>query len=141
MPAFDEDALSEESLKDGRREFVRLLVFLGTGAALAACGGGSTDSSSNQQPPPPPPPPPGDCAANGAKAGSISFNHGHLLTVPKDDFSAGIDQTYHIQGNATHDHTITLTAAQLATILADGPVSVTSTVTNDHSHQVAVICA
>jgi len=129
-------ANQEDALNDGRREFVKLLVFFGTGAALAACGGSDSstqDGNTN-------PPPPGDCAANGAKGG-ISLNHGHVLMVPKEDFSAGMDKTYNIQGSATHNHTIALTADQLAMILAGTHVSVTSSVTNDHAHQVSVFCA
>ena len=133
MLAFQEDALN-----DGRREFVKLLVYFGaSAAALAACGSG-TDSGGNQTQNPPPP---GDCSANGGTAASITGNHGHSLMVPKEDFSAGMDKTYDIHGTATHTHSITLTVDQLATIFAGGQATVTSTLTNDHTHQVKVVCA
>lgn len=131
-------AIQEDALNDGRREFVKLLVFFGTGAALAACG---SSSDSGDQGGGVNPPPPGDCSAHGAKAGSITGNHGHSLMVPKEDFSAGMDKVYDIQGSAAHSHTIALTADQLATILSGSAVSVASTVTDDHAHQVSVVCA
>lgn len=114
-------------MEQGRREFVKLMVYVGTGAALGACGTSSTM---------------GDCSGSGGTASNISNNHGHVLMVPSTDFADPItDHTYSIQGSATHDHTIALTGAQLQQILGGTPVTVTSTTTNMHTHDVTVICA
>jgi hypothetical protein len=82
-------------------------------------------------------------AACGAK--TISNNHGHALTIQTSDLASTMDKVYSIAGTAGHDHTITLTAAQLATVRGGGTVTVTSTVTNapvfgSHSHDVTVTC-
>ncbi|MFO0595247.1 MAG: hypothetical protein U0228_08080 [Myxococcaceae bacterium] len=81
-----------------------------------------------------------NCSTNGATASAITFNHGHTLMVPAADFVATGDKIYDITGSALHAHSITLTAAQRATILAGGMVTVTSTLTG-HTHDVTVVCA
>ena len=93
-------------------------------------GGGATDGGAG-----------GNCAADGAKNGVISSNHGHSLTVPAHDFATSGSLTYDIQGTATHSHFITLTDAQRADLLAGNSVTVTSTVGASHTHQVQVLCA
>jgi len=54
-----------------------------------------------------------------------------------------VAKTYSIVGSATHDHTVTLTPAQLQMIKAMSAVVVTSTIggTPSHSHDVTVNCA
>lgn len=54
------------------------------------------------------PMPTAGCGSSGAQ---ISSNHGHMLTVPTADLDS---TTYGIMGTATHDHSVTLTPAQLA---------------------------
>ena len=81
----------------------------------------------------------------GCSAETISANHGHTLSIPVADLDATTDKVYSIAGTAGHDHTITLTATQLATLKAGGTVTVTSSVTNaptfgSHSHAVTVGC-
>jgi hypothetical protein len=108
-----------------RKEFLK-----GTGAvvavALAGCGGGGGGGN-----------PPTDCGT------TIELNHGHVLTVAKADATAGVDKTYHIQGSATHDHTVTLTAAQFADLAAGNEVTITSSVdaAATHDHNITVNCA
>src|SRR5262245_58227201 len=93
-----------------RRDFVRVVggvVVAGAAAgAVAGCGGddggGSPDGGGDD-----------NCATQ------ISANHGHAVTVSPDDVAAGVDKTYSIQGSSTHDHMITLTAAQFG-MLAGG---------------------
>jgi hypothetical protein len=112
----------------GRREFVQVLVIGGAGIAAFGCGdeGGTGRAPS--------------CSESGGTAKSISANHGHKLAIPAADFSSGTDHTYSIMGTADHDHEITLTAAQLAEILAGSQVQVTSTETNIHPHIVMTAC-
>jgi hypothetical protein len=81
----------------------------------------------------------------GLRAETITSNHGHTLAVPIADLDATTDKVYSIAGTAGHDHTITLTAAQLAMLKSGGVVTVTSSVTNapvygTHSHDVTVAC-
>ena len=119
-------------MEQGRREFVKLIVYVGAGAAAAACG--SANNGNGMGAP--------DCNANGGTASSITNNHGHELMVPATDFaSPTTDHTYSIMGQATHDHMITLTGAQLTQVLAGTPVTVPSTVTNTHMHDVTAVCA
>lgn len=118
--------------------------FLGTSlatVAIAACGGGDDgggggsgsdiDAASAVK----------SCTDNGTTA-AISSNHGHVLTVTKEDVVAAVDKTYDITGAATHSHTVTLTAANFASLQSDpnGQVMVTSSVTG-HTHQVTIRCA
>jgi len=114
-------------MDQGRREFVKLIAYVGAGTALAACG--NKDSK-------------GDCSVAGGTASNITNNHGHALDVPTADFMDPIaDHLYSIQGSAAHDHTISLTGAQLQQVLAGSSVTVTSTTTDLHMHDVTVACA
>ena len=84
--------------------------------------------------------PPPTCDTKGGKALSISANHGHALVIPAADFVNPVEGTYDIMGGGTHNHTVTLTAAELTTLANGDPVVVTSSVTG-HSHVVTVGCA
>jgi hypothetical protein len=77
---------------------------------------------------------------------TIAANHPpvegeHILEVPEADVMAGAQMTYSIQGNSAHDHTITLTVADMETLADGGSVTVTSTTELAHSHDVTVVCA
>ena len=72
---------------------------------------------------------------------TISANHGHVITVPLADVTAGVDVTYDIMGTSAHTHSVTLTAADFASLLAGMSVSVTSTEGDAHTHQVTLVCA
>jgi hypothetical protein len=100
-----------------------------TGGGGGAAGGGGGGGGSAVS-----------CANNGAHDTNITLNHGHSLMVPAADFSAVGDKVYDIMGGSLHSHSITLTAAQRATILGGGSVTVTSTLTG-HTHDVTVACA
>jgi len=107
-----------------RKEFLRsAAAVVGGGLALGAigCGGGGGQA----------------CGA------TIADNHGHSLSVPRADAQAGAEKTYSIAGGSDHDHTITLTAGQFATLLGGSPVTVTSSVDagGTHDHEVTVTCA
>ncbi|HEY6353837.1 MAG TPA: hypothetical protein VIY30_05060 [Burkholderiaceae bacterium] len=116
----------------------RLLESMAGGTVVLlvqACGGGGTSSYGN-------PMPASGCGSSGLQ---ISGNHGHMLTVPTADLASTSAKTYSIMGTATHDHTVTLSPAQLAQLKAGGSVTVTSTVTNaptfgSHSHDVTISC-
>ena len=101
----------------------------GGGGGSTGGGGGSTGGGSAAS-----------CLNNGGTASDITFNHGHVLMVPAADFTAAGAKTYDITGSALHGHSITLSQAQRASVLAGTPVTVTSTLTG-HTHDVTVACA
>jgi hypothetical protein len=110
--------------------------FLGTSVAtvaLAACGGDDdkTDAAIAGR----------NCATNGTTA-TISANHQHTINVTFTDISAGVNKTYDIQGSADHTHSVTITAANFATLQSNpnGSIMVTSSDAG-HTHQVTVLCA
>jgi hypothetical protein len=116
-----------------RRDFVRSAGILGAmflSRSLIACAvrpGDATDSSG------------ADLTSCGPAV--IGHNHGHALQVSPEDVAAGVDKTYSIKGAAMHDHQVTVTAAQFATLAAGGAVTIQSTTTVGHSHPVTVTCA
>ncbi|HJV60350.1 MAG TPA: hypothetical protein VJ743_05350, partial [Albitalea sp.] len=99
---------------------------------VQGCGGGGGGYSSSSTTPP---------AGTSCSATTISGNHGHALTVPQSDLDSTTDKVYSIMGSASHDHTITLSAAMLAQLKAGMSVTTTSTTTLSHNHDVTVSCA
>lgn len=95
---------------------------------LQACGGGGGGDDDDGGPV--------QCGATG-----ISGNHGHSLTIPEADLSSMTDKVYSIQGSAGHDHTVTLTVAQLAALRAGQSVDVTSSTSASHNHVVTARCS
>jgi len=122
-------------LKITRRGFVQLLG--GGSAAAIACGCGGSSS-----PPPDVDAPPADCSTTGANC-TIADNHVHApheLVVTAADISAGAEKVYDIMGQASHNHQVTVTAADFTTLQGGGTVMVTSTVTFCHSHVCTISC-
>ena len=104
-------------------------------AALGAC----------KEPPPPvdarPDMPTGNCLTGNATV-MIATNHQHVshsLTVPGTDIQAAVEKIYDIMGTATHNHQVTVTAADFETLKGGGSVMITSTAT-DHTHVVTISC-
>jgi hypothetical protein len=64
--------------------------------------------------------------------------HAHTLDIPLADIMAGSMQIYVLGGG--HMHNITLSAADFALLNATGEVTVTSTSTLMHMHQVTISC-
>jgi len=79
------------------------------------------------------------CPRNGTTV-VIANNHGHALTVSKDEVVAAVDRTYDIMGTATHTHTVTVTAAMFATLTAGTSVMVDSSLTLGHVHAITIAC-
>lgn len=97
--------------------------------ALGGCGGGGGYSGGNPQP-----------MGAGCSATAIVGNHGHTLAIPTADLDSTVAMTYNIQGAADHNHQVTFSPAQLAQLKAGQAVTVTSTVTLAHSHDVTEMC-
>jgi large exoprotein involved in heme utilization and adhesion len=118
-----------------RKQFLKTLAGTGVGllgaSLLMACG---SDDEEDMEPGG------ANCVANGTTV-SIGSNHGHTLVVAKADVSAGVNKTYDIAGTSGHPHSVTITAAQFATLAANSSVSVVSTTGAGHTHDVTVVCA
>ena len=120
-------------MKMTRRQF---LGAVGAGAALAACGGdddGATPDAGNAG---------RNCATNGTSA-TIGSNHGHTLVVTASEVASGAEKTYDITGTSAHAHSVTVTAANFATLQsnANGSIMLTSTSGGGHTHSVTILCA
>ncbi|MGE0787586.1 MAG: hypothetical protein AB7S26_18065 [Sandaracinaceae bacterium] len=118
-----------------RRVFLVETVGVAAATAFAVgCGDGGGDDAG---------PPRTDSGGGGSctPASTIADNHAHVLMIPEADLSSATDVTYDIMGGSPHNHTVTLTAAQLATLAGGGMVTVTSSETNAHSHGVTITCA
>lgn len=96
---------------------------------IQACGGGGSDA---------PAPAPGPGAAGCSD--TIAANHGHTLVIATADLDSASDKVYNIQGAASHNHTVTLTVAQLRALKAGTTVNVTTTTTDAHQHDVNIRC-
>ncbi len=138
-------------MDNARRSFLQAVVILGgagVAAQLVGCGGedpgtdsgtGGTDSGTGGT----------DSGTGGTDTGggggcapeaSIGTNHGHTLVVPAADVTAAADRTYSIRGASAHDHMVTITAADFATLAGGGTLSLEST-SSGHTHTVSVTCA
>lgn len=108
---------------------------------LLSCSGSDDDSSNG-----PDPIPPGNGTANCLENGtqnSISANHGHSLTVSKEDVSAGSEKTYTLSQASTdnHIHQVTISASQFNSLKNNNQITATSTDQAGHTHDVTVSCA
>jgi hypothetical protein len=65
------------------------------------------------------------------------------LTIPAADVDSTVAKTYSIASVAGHDHSVTLTPAQLAQIKAKNAITVTSSIGGvpSHTHDVTVNCS
>jgi hypothetical protein len=122
-----------------RKEFIKRTAIVAT-LGLPILSVLSSCSTEEEPTPPPPPPDPKDCLANGT-ASSIGSNHGHAITVSKDDVTVGTEKTYAIGNGADHDHNVTITAANFSTLQSNTSIQVESTLGSGHSHGITVSCA
>lgn len=120
-----------------RREFTvaAVLAFLSGVTILVeeSCGGGGSPSSPSTTPTPAPSPDPGN---GGDVSGQVSANHGHKAVITGAEMTAGDAVTLDIRGQATHTHSVPISANDIATIKGGGKVSKVSTFTEDHEHTV-----
>jgi hypothetical protein len=108
-----------------RRSFLKASAGVATlFAAASACAGDETDDG-------------GELCTDDPDV-EITSNHGHSLTVPIAHVDAGTERTYGIQGNADHDHEITLTPDDFDRLRDLGEVSIN--VTMPHDHTVRITC-
>lgn len=98
-------------------------------ALVSACGPGQQQDEDEQD------------TTNRCGGSQISGNHGHQVSLTATDLAGTSEKTFSIMGTSSHDHLITLTAAQLATLSGGGSVQVTSTEDAFHLHEVTVTCS
>jgi len=110
-----------------RREFTVAAVLAalsGVTITISSCGGSDTPTS-NPTPP-----------ASGDKSGSISGNHGHTAVITAAQLTAGGAVSLDIMGQATHTHTVSLSAGEVTQISQGTQVAKTSTSNDGHAHTV-----
>jgi hypothetical protein len=72
---------------------------------------------------------------------TFTDQHGHTINILKSDIDAGVNKTYTTAGTADHTHSVTLTGAQLASLLTGVQVMVTSGSGGDgHTHVIRANC-
>ncbi len=107
-----------------RREFTveaALLLLGGATMTISACGGGGSPAAST--------PPLADAT------GSISSNHGHAAIVTAAQQSAGGGLDLDMHGTASHTHTLSLSAGEVAAIRSGARVDKDCT-GGSHTHTV-----
>jgi hypothetical protein len=115
-----------------RREFtVESVLALLAGVTITITGCGGTDTPTS-----PSPSTGGSTGAAQDVAGVISDNHGHTAVVTGAAITAANAVTLNIQGQATHNHTVQLTASQVTSIGARQKVAVSSSTDFGHDHTV-----
>ncbi len=131
-----------------RKQFIQgALGVTGTAAVAAACGddegsGGSTTATTG--PTGPVTVGNGPSSSTGVQMGcgtTIGTNHGHSMMVTEADVNAGVDKDYDIMGTSMHTHTVTITAANFATLAMQGGGTIMVTSSDaGHTHNITVNC-
>jgi hypothetical protein len=132
----------EDQMKDlktlDRREFTlaaAMAALAGVAITITACGGssptapttaGGTGTGTGG----------GTGTGNGDKTGVVSANHGHLAVITSAQLTLAGALSLNIQGSADHPHGVDLSAAEIATIAANGRVSKLSSTNSGHDHTV-----
>ena len=70
------------------------------------------------------------------KNGTVSANHGHVAIVTSAQLTSPTTISLNIQGQATHAHTVDLTANEVSSIAANVQVAKLSTTDQAHNHTV-----
>lgn len=121
--------------RDGitRREFTlesALAMLAGVTITVSGCGNDKRSTPTSPTPGAAPPTPAADVS------GTISANHGHVATITGAQITAAGALNLNIQGNATHPHTVTLSADEIRQIGARQRVTKASSTDSNHSHNV-----
>jgi hypothetical protein len=117
-----------------RREFTVAAVLAalsGVTITISSCGGSDSPTSN-----PTPNPNPTPTLGPGDKSGSISGNHGHTAVITAAQLTAAGAVSLDIQGQATHPHSVSLSAAEVTQIPQGARVAKASTTNDGHSHTV-----
>ena len=137
-----------------RKEFLKSLALVGAGVGLVGAAGCGSDSSTDGHG--------GTGGGGGTATGgtggsatggtgggsgdtcaeSIAGNHDapHKVDVTSADVTAAQNKDYDIRGTASHTHTLTLSAADFATLAAGTAVTVKTHGGPAHEHDITVTC-
>ena len=113
-----------------RREFTVdsiMALLAGVTITVSGCGGYTSSPTAPTTPTP---------TGTQDVAGAISANHGHVATVASARITAPDAVSLNIQGTATHNHVVSLTADQIRAIGARTQVVAQSTNDAGHDHMV-----
>jgi hypothetical protein len=107
-----------------------LALLGGAAVTLYGCGGGGYSSPVSASAP--------GATVSGARdaSGAISSNHGHVAVITAAQLTAGNGLRLDIRGQAEHNHSVELTAAQVAQVRGGSRVSLDSTDGQGHRHAV-----
>lgn len=114
-----------------RREFsleAAMAILSGVAITISGCGGGGSNPAGPSGNPP--------VASNGDHIGAISSNHGHSAVITSAQVTDGKGITLNIKGTATHNHTVTLSDAEIASVGANQRVAKGSSNDQGHNHTV-----
>jgi hypothetical protein len=100
-------------------------MLAGVTVTISGCG-----SESPSAPPTLPPTPVSD------KTAVIANNHGHVATITAAQQTAGGNVTLNIQGAASHNHVLELTAQEVSTIRYGMQLAKSCLMTNSHMHTI-----
>lgn len=126
-----------------RREFTAAMALALLGGAtitVSGCGGGGYGGGGN-----PTGPgsgggsdygPGGDMDPGGGEVGQISANHSHRAVITRAQLNAGNGLSLDIRGEATHTHSVELSAAEVVSVRDGARVSKGSSATEAHQHTV-----
>ncbi len=144
---------SADAVRLNRRDFIRgsativgasglMAAGIGCSSSPTADAGAAADGAANADGSVTPDSgtPTANCKTNGTKP-TIADNHGHALTVSKEDVAAAVEKVYDIKGTAPHAHSVTVTAANFATLATNTSITLTSTSAEAHTHSITVACA
>ena len=70
---------------------------------------------------------------------NIVENHSHELTVTAEEVAAAVEVTYDIEGGGTHNHTVTVSAADFTALAAGETVMIESSM-GTHLHAITLSC-
>jgi hypothetical protein len=116
--------MSDENLLTRREFTLESALAILAAATITITGCGDDDPGAG------PSPQPGD------KEGSVSANHGHSAIITAAQLSAANTVTLDLRAQATHNHTVQLSQAEVVSIAANTRVIKTSSTDDGHSHTV-----
>jgi hypothetical protein len=141
MPSSPIDVVSDESVTfaNDRRRFLGTLARFTIAGLVIGMVGCTTEPESPAAAAPLAGggcPQPGLAKIAADRAGTIASNHGHAATVTTAQQDAATAFNLSIQGSSGHDHTLALTAQDLADLKAGLQVVKTSSTGASHTHVV-----
>lgn len=119
--------------KPDRREFTARSLMAALGGVIvvvSGCGGGGTGGGGSPTGASPMP------APTDGVSGRISANHGHVATISNAQLAAGGMVSLDIRGQATHPHTVELSAEEVTRVAGGERVVTRSSNDDSHFHEV-----